>query len=68
MCEPKGQLTVHGITTERIIRADLIVTDNGAVVSCQFSVPLEDHDIRVPKIVYQKIASEIDVSLRIALQ
>lgn len=64
----KGAFTVHGVTKERIIRVQLTVDDQGIVIQTEFLIRLEDHNIRVPRIVYQKIAEEIDISLRIELQ
>lgn len=63
----KGQLTIHGLSQERIIRIEL--TSNGSEIkaAAQFMVPLIDHQIEVPKIVNQKIAKEIEVNVRATL-
>lgn len=58
----KGMLTIHGMEQERIIRSEIVVSENGEIsITTAFSVPLDDHGIRIPKIVYQKIAEEIAV-------
>ncbi len=59
----KGKLTVHGISKERIIKSE--VTTKGGVIAIRskFTVLLDEHDIAIPKIVYQKIAEEIAVEV-----
>ncbi len=59
----KGKLTVHGISKERIIKSE--VTTKGGVITLRskFTVLLDEHDIAIPKIVYQKIAEEIAVEV-----
>jgi len=63
----KGQLNIHGRSKERILKIEL--TSNGTVINAktQFMVPLMDHQIEVPKIVNQKIAQEISVTVRATL-
>lgn len=63
----KGQLTIHGVTQERIIRSKLTVSEGKLVIEARFSVLLVDHNISIPKIVSQKIAEEIDVLLNIEM-
>lgn len=61
----KGMFSLHGVEKERIIKG-VVVVDNGTVnVDAVFTVRLEDHDIKVPKIVYEKIAEEIRVEISI---
>lgn len=63
----KGKLELHGVTRERIIKSTIKVANGKIWVSSKFSILLEEHDISVPKIVYQKIAEEIVVSLEAEL-
>ena len=63
----KGQLTIHGRSKERIIKVELITTGTEINAKTQFMVPLVDHEIEVPKIVNQKIAEEILVSIKARL-
>ena len=65
----KGTLTIHGVPRERIIRATLEVRPDGELyVSSSFLVPLVDHDISIPRVVFQKIAEEINVSIKATLR
>ncbi|NNC95391.1 MAG: YceI family protein [Chitinophagales bacterium] len=61
----KGLLTVHGVTQERIIKCNLIVEDEKISAKATFSLMLEDHNISIPKIVYQKIAEEIFIQVEV---
>ncbi len=59
----KGKLTVHGIEQERIIKGTLTVAGDEIKLVSEFTVLLEEHNIEIPKIVYQKIAEEILVKI-----
>ena len=61
----KGELDVHGVRKERIIKGTLIVKNDGAQIQTSFSVPVSDHGIAIPKIVKQKIAEQITVAVDI---
>lgn len=60
----KGNLTVHGVTQERIIKVDLIIKDKTISVRSAFTVLLADHNITIPKVVHEKLASEIKVEVK----
>ena len=59
----KGQLSIHGVEQERIIKSQLEVNGNKLRVQSTFTVLLTDHNITIPKVVYQKIAEEISVTV-----
>lgn len=63
----KGMLNIHGVSRERIIRCLLLVSEEEIQVSSSFSVYLRDHDISIPRMVYQKIAEEIAVEVALVL-
>ena len=63
----KGTFSVHGVDQDRIIRSKMIIQKGEIQVSAEFRVPLEDHDIKIPSIVSQKIAEEIFVEISITL-
>lgn len=62
----KGKLTIHGVEIDRIVRCDLTVSKNKIDVKANFSVLIADHNISVPSILNQKIASEVKVSVALA--
>jgi polyisoprenoid-binding protein YceI len=59
----KGELDIHGVKQTRIIKSKLTVTVEGIRIEAKFMVPLADHNITIPTVVSQKIATEIDVEL-----
>jgi hypothetical protein len=59
----KGELNVHGIARERIIKSQVKVNNGRLYVTSGFTVLLDEHEIAIPKIVYQKIAEEIQVQV-----
>ncbi|MDX2062750.1 MAG: YceI family protein [Bacteroidia bacterium] len=64
----KGTLKIHNIEQERIIRSTMTVTGKVIDIKAEFDVPLADHQITIPKIVSQKIAEVIHVTMTITLQ
>jgi hypothetical protein len=68
MVRAKGELDIHGQKQSRIIRSKITVKKGSLIVESDFTVPLADHNISIPRIVNQKIASEIEVSLKAILQ
>jgi len=59
----KGKFTIHGVEQERIIQGDLQVKNGVIKLRCFFTVFLSEHEIKIPKIVYEKLASEITVDI-----
>ncbi|MFT4536416.1 MAG: hypothetical protein ACJA1A_003308 [Saprospiraceae bacterium] len=60
----KGALNIHGQSIERIIQVQLDIAKDKVDYSSTFLVLLKDHDIELPRIVYQKIAEEIKVTVQ----
>jgi len=59
----KGILEIHGVKQERTIKSTVRVEDGKVQVHSRFTVLLDEHGIRLPKIVFQKIAREIVVEV-----
>ncbi|HYG02019.1 MAG TPA: YceI family protein [Chryseosolibacter sp.] len=59
----KGKLNIHGIEQERIIRSTINVKGNKLTIKSTFTVLLQEHNITIPKVVQQKIAEEIYVTI-----
>lgn len=64
----KGILLIHGVEQERIIRSEVSTEDGTMKIKAAFTVLLAEHDIRIPRIVHQKIAEEIKVEIEAALK
>ena len=60
----KGQLEIHGVKQERIISVTLVKSGNNYTLSADFNVLLADHGISVPRIVNQKIAEIIFITIK----
>lgn len=64
----KGVLTIHGIEEERIIDVEISQKEDQIEVYSNFEVLLAPYGIEIPRIVYQKIAEEINVTFQGILQ
>lgn len=60
----KGELEIHGVKQTRIIKSRITIKDGILQVESHFTVPLADHNIAIPNIVSQKIATEIEVEFK----
>jgi YceI-like domain len=60
----KGDLDIHGQKQTRIIKSKLTIKNGTLSIEAYFIVPLSDHNISIPRIVNQKIATEIEVSIK----
>ena len=63
----KGNLTIHGKKQSRSIPGKITIEKGTLRIDCTFTVPLADHDIKVPQIVTEKIATEIFVKLNVLM-
>jgi len=60
----KGKLSIHGIEMERIIKTEIIIKSTEIYFETKFNVLLIEHNIKVPKVVHEKISSEISVEIK----
>jgi polyisoprenoid-binding protein YceI len=60
----KGNLSIHGVVQERIIKCNLTIKNDIVSVKSNFVVLLADHNIAIPKVVIQKLASDIKVEVK----
>jgi hypothetical protein len=63
----KGKFWIHGIEQERIIRSIITIKGDKITLESHFNVLLADHNIKVPKVVHEKIANEISVDIKAQL-
>jgi polyisoprenoid-binding protein YceI len=64
----KGNLTIHNVSRERIIKTTVTVKHNTISIHSSFTVLLSDHNIPIPKVVYQKLANEIKVEVNASFE
>jgi len=59
----KGKLIIHGVEHQRIIKCHLICKSGQITVQSDFVVQLVDYNIKIPRIVLDKLSEEIKVSV-----
>lgn len=59
----RGILDIHGVEQERILKGVIRASERKLQIDAEFTVLLEDHNIKIPRVVYQKIAEMINVSV-----
>lgn len=64
----KGIFSIHGTEKEKIVKVKITVKGKEIAIESSFEVPLEDHNIKIPKVVNQKIASVIMVEVNATLK
>lgn len=60
----KGTFTVHNVPQERIIKSTLQLKQGTASIKSAFTVLLADHNIPIPKVVHEKLATQIKVEVQ----
>lgn len=63
----KGKFTLHGVSKECIIYVVLKINNKKIAINSDFSINLRDYNIKIPKVVYNKLAPEIDITLNAQL-
>lgn len=63
----KGDLEIHGQKQTRIIKSKITIQNGVVKIESHFIVPLADHNISIPNIVSQKIATEIQVDFKASM-
>lgn len=58
-----GRLTIHGVTKEIQVPGTITFDSGKAMMKGKFMVALKDYDIKIPKLVWQNIAEEIEVKI-----
>lgn len=57
----KGQLTMHGVAKERVLKGKLTVNNGQITLISSFDVALKDHKIEIPTLVMAKIAEVLTI-------
>jgi polyisoprenoid-binding protein YceI len=58
-----GKLSIHGITKEIEVPGTVEANGGRLLVKSKFVVKLQDYNIKVPQIVWQNIAQQVEVSV-----
>ena len=59
----KGMMNIKGVNREQLIKTVVEIKEGKIKVNAAFIVLLDDYNIRIPRIVSQKIAPEIQIDL-----
>lgn len=60
----KGALTVHGVTKPRTISGKIAISGGSVTLYANFDVACAAHQIKIPSIVFTKIAEVIKVTVQ----
>jgi hypothetical protein len=63
----KGNLVIHGKKQARIIPGKIQIEKGVLKIDSNFTIPLADHDIKIPTVISEKIATEIIVTMNVSL-
>ncbi len=63
-----GKLKCHNVEKERNLLATLTVVGGKVSVTSEFFVPLKDHNIEVPSLVFAKVGENIKVKLEMVMK
>ena len=58
-----GELEIHGVKQEIKVEGTVVFKDDKVSIKSKFKVLLEDYDIVIPKLMFQKIAEEIEITI-----
>ena len=58
-----GKLNIHGVTRDIDIPGTIEFSSGKAVMKSKFMVKLADYDIKIPKLIWQNIAEQVEVKI-----
>ncbi|PCH96726.1 MAG: hypothetical protein COB85_03315 [Bacteroidetes bacterium] len=61
----KGTLKIHGIEKERTIKGTITIKDGVISLLGKFYVVLQDHKVKIPKILFSNIAEKVEVTIKV---
>lgn len=62
-----GSLTTHGVKKQRTIPGVLKIENGKVTIDANFSILLADHNIKIPEIIGEKIATEILIKFHVTM-
>lgn len=58
----KGVLTIHGVDQNRVLNGKIIVKNKQLTLTSSFNVACADHQVKIPSLMFTKIAESIQVN------
>lgn len=59
----KGEMTIHGVTKRVEIPGTIELSDGNIKMRSTFIIRLEDYDVKIPQVLWQNIAEEVEVKV-----
>jgi hypothetical protein len=59
----EGELEIHGVKQQVKVPGEVLYAENQVIIKTKFMVLLEDYKIRIPELMFQKIAEEIEITI-----
>jgi hypothetical protein len=59
-----GKLTIHGVDRDRTIPGKITVKGNNISISSEFDISCTDHKVNIPKLMTEKIAETVKVTVK----
>lgn len=59
----KGTMNMHGVTKEINVEGTLQKNDDGLILKAVFPIKLKDYKVKIPRLLLQNIAEEVEVTL-----
>ena len=60
----KGELALHGVTKPINTKVVFVISEKEMMAETVFNIVLEDYKIRIPKLMFNKIAEEVEVNAK----
>lgn len=61
-CDVKGIITIHGVSKQIVVPSIFKRNGETILVKGTFNILLEDFDVKIPRLVFKKIAEEINIT------
>lgn len=58
-----GKLNIHGVELDRTIPITITIGKNDISATSKFKVKVEDHKVKVPELVFNKVAEEVEIKI-----
>jgi len=68
VCNIEGTMTIHGVSKAYSTSASFVLKDGKVHASAIFPIVVADYNIRIPSIVKDKIAKEVEVKIDLQLE
>ena len=58
-----GEINLHGVTKKIEIPISKTINEENIIISTDFKILLKDHKIKIPRLLFQNIAEEIEIKV-----